>query len=197
MALLRAIDVARYFLAMQDASETLEGITNLKIQKLCYYAQGISLVIMEKPLFFDDIESWTHGPVVPTLYRRYQYCGSSPIPPSEDLDLTLYDRETKNLLDKVYQQYGQDSAWGLRNKTHEESPWRNTPHGSQITFKDLRAYFESLPTLFQDFADMDSDTLRQLPKDPQVTKDLKRGVEAFKSGQLLAWDQIREELGIS
>ena len=197
MASLRATDVANYFLTVQDISGPSERITNLKIQKLCYYAQGISLAIMGKPLFYEDMEHWKHGPVVPTLYREYQSYGSAPIPPPKDLHLKLYDREAQNLLDKVYQLYGQDSAWELRNKTHEEPPWINTPDGCQITFKDLGAYFESLPNVFQDFAEMDRETLRYLPENPQVIKDLKRGIDAFKSGQICVWDEVKEELGIS
>jgi len=193
--MLRAEDVARYFLANQD-TEHGEPISNLKIQKLCYYAQGIALAILEKPLFFEDIEHWKNGPVVPMLYRLYQSSGAGPISPPGDLNLKLYDRETIGLLDKVYQLYGQDSAWELRNKTHEEAPWINTPDGCQITHRELRAYFQSMPSLFEDFGAIDRETLRNLPENPQVLNDLKRGIEAFKSGRMVAWDEVKEELVI-
>ena len=193
--MLRAEDVARYFLANQD-TENGEPISNLKVQKLCYYAQGISLAILEKALFFEDIEHWKHGPVVPTLNRKYQPCGTGPIPAPEDLNLKLYDRETIDLLDKVYELYGQDSAWELRNKTHEEAPWLSTPDGCQITHRELRLYFQSLAFLYEDFGKPDRDALRRLPENPQVMKDLKRGVEAFRSGRMVDWDEVKEELGI-
>ena len=193
--MLRAEDVARYFLAVQDTDHG-EPISNMKLQKLCYYAQGISLAILEKPLFHEEIEHWTHGPVVPILYRRYQSSGAGPIPPPEDLDLKLYNPEIVGLLDKVYQLYGQDSAWELRNKTHDESPWINSPDGCPITFRELRVYFQSLPKLFEDFGGLDREILRHLPENPQVIKDLKRGIEAFKSGRMVAWDEVKEELGI-
>ena len=193
--MLRAEDVARYILAHQN-TEHSEPIGHLKIQKLCYYAQGISLAILEKPLFFEDIEQWTHGPVVPTLYREYQSYGASPIPPPEDLDLKLYDRETIVLLDTVYQLYGQESAWELRNKTHEEAPWINTPDRCPITHIELRRFFQSMPALFEDFGGIDREVLRHLPNNPQVMKDLKKGIEAFRSGEMVAWDEVKEELGI-
>ena len=193
--MLRVEDVAHYFLANQDTGHG-EPISHLKIQKLCYYAQGISLAILEKPLFFEDIEHWTHGPVVPTLYRKYRSYVAGPIPPPENLNLKLYSRETIDLLDKVYQLYGQDSAWELRNQTHEESPWINTPDGCAITHQEIRTYFQSLAALYEDFGDSDREVLRHLPENPQVVKDLKRGINAFKSGQMVAWDEVKEELGI-
>ena len=194
-AMLRAEDVARYFLANQD-TEHSDPIGNLKIQKLCYYAQGIALAILERPLFHDDIEHWTHGPVVPILYRKYQSCGAGPIPPPEDLDLKLYDWETQGLLNKVYQLYGQDSAWELRNKTHNEAPWINSRDGCPITHRDMRGYFQSLTYLYEDFGEPDREALRHLPENSQVMKDLKRGVEAFNSGRMVDWDEVKEELGI-
>ena len=44
-AMMKVKDVASYFLAKQDTEETGELISNLKIQKLCYYTQGFSLAI--------------------------------------------------------------------------------------------------------------------------------------------------------
>lgn len=37
--------------ADNDDYEVYEGITHLKLQKLLYYAQGISLAMYEKPVF--------------------------------------------------------------------------------------------------------------------------------------------------
>ena len=121
--MLRADDVSRYFLVIQD-TETGETISNLKIQRLCYYAQGFALATLGKPLFLDDIEHWKHGPVVQSVWRNYRSYGSGPIPPPRDpLNLNLYDPETRSLLDKIYELYGRFSAWELRNKTHSEPPW--------------------------------------------------------------------------
>ena len=100
------------------------------------------------------------------------------------------------LLDKVYQLYGEDSAWELRNKTHDETPWINTPDGCPITHLQLRQYFQSLPGVFEDFGESDREVLRHLPDNPQVMKDLKRGIEAFKSGRMVPWDEVKAELGI-
>ena len=193
--MLTAEDVANYFLANQDTVHG-EPLSHLKIQKLCYYAQGISLAILGKPLFFEDIEHWTHGPVVPTLYRKYRTFGAGPIPRPENLNPNLYGQESIDLLDKVYQLYSQDSAWELRNNTHEESPWINTPDRCAITHRELRVYFQSLAPLYDDFGDTDREALRRFPENPQVVKDLKRGIEAYRTGKMVAWDELKEEIGI-
>ena len=61
---LSCYDVAQYFLAKAD-EDAGDLMSNLKLQKLVYYAQGFALVLLEKPLFPERIEAWIHGPVVP------------------------------------------------------------------------------------------------------------------------------------
>ena len=192
--MLTAVDVAKYFLVHQSSGG--EPISNLKIQKLCYYAQGISLGILEKPLFFDKIENWQHGPVVEHLYHEYKSYGDSPVPQPTNLDMTLYSEEAADFLDKVYQLYGEISAWELRNRTHEESPWINTQGGSEITFTQLRTYFQAQANLYEEFGDLEPGELRRFPENRRVMKDLKRGVAAFKSGQMIDWTDVKERPGI-
>ena len=74
-----AIEVARYFLSLTD-EDAGELISNLKLQKLLYYAQGFHLVIYGEPLFPETIEAWAHGPVVTSVYHQYKEYGSEPIP---------------------------------------------------------------------------------------------------------------------
>lgn len=114
-----------------------------KLQKLVYYAQGFALALFDKPLFSERIEAWTHGPVIPALYHEYKGYGAGAIPSPAILDFPKYDQETRDLLDEVYAVYGQFAAWKLRNMTHKEPPWCNTPEGHEITHDALRAYFKT------------------------------------------------------
>lgn len=115
-------DVAKYFLA-QSSEDAGDLISNLKLQKLTYYAQGFSLALLGRPLFQERIEAWLHGPVVPELYRAYRRYENGPIPHPEGFDQEVLSKEERDLLDEVYQVYGQYSAWRLRQLTHEEAPW--------------------------------------------------------------------------
>jgi uncharacterized phage-associated protein len=140
-----ALDVAGYFLAQKD-EDAGELISNLKIQKLLYYAQGYHLAIYNKPLFHDDIEAWTHGPVVPEVYHRFKSFGDGDIPRPESLNFDKFDAQTREFLDEIYNVMGQFSAWKLRNMTHREPPWRDTFESGEkiISHKALRDYFKTL-----------------------------------------------------
>ena len=56
--MLSAQDIADYLLAFVNRDEG-ELLSNLKLQKLLYYAQGFYLALYDKPLFEDRIEAWT------------------------------------------------------------------------------------------------------------------------------------------
>jgi uncharacterized phage-associated protein len=138
-----AIEVARYFLSLTD-EDAGDLISNLKLQKLLYYAQGFHLAIFDEPLFSESIEAWIHGPVVPEVYRYYKSYGSDPIPP-EEYDSEYFTKDIQEYLDEIYSVFGQYSAWKLREMTHDEKPWKNYFEQDvqciEIPHEALREYF--------------------------------------------------------
>lgn len=136
--------VADYFLSLQD-EESGDLISNLKLQKLAYYAQGAALAIKDAPMFPEPIYAWKHGPVVPDLYHKFKAHGSSAIPKSATFDLNCLTREDKEILDEVYSVYGQFSGWKLRNMTHSEPPWiQAEKYETEITQDSMKSYFKSI-----------------------------------------------------
>lgn len=137
-------DVAKYFRSLTNVEEG-DLLSNLKLQKLCYYAQGIALATRGQVLFSEDIEAWQHGPVVPQLYREYAENGSKPISPPEDFSSSeIFHPADIELMNDVYDQYGQFSAWKLRNMTHEEAPWINAyknPSSKVISLEAIHQFF--------------------------------------------------------
>lgn len=136
-------EVARYFLAKQ-APEEGDLISHLKLQKLCYYAQGLSLATRGVPLFKNELEAWLHGPVVPDLYQQYKQYGDGAIPTPEDVDVAAFAQEDRMILDDVYNYYGQFSAWRLRQMTHSEAPWKDAferDMNNEISLESLSAHF--------------------------------------------------------
>ena len=101
MATLTAQDVADYFLSIVD-EEQGDSLSNLKLQKLLYYAQGFHLAIKNEPLFDEDIEAWTYGPVVPSVYNQYSQHGGDPIPKPDKVDLSKRGRVIPCLSSSVY-----------------------------------------------------------------------------------------------
>lgn len=136
-------DVANYFLALSD-EDAGDLISNLKLQKLVYYAQGFHLALFNEPLFDESIEAWTHGPVIPELYHSYKHRGSGAIPSPEEVNFGVYTLEMKELLDEVYNVFGQFSAWKLRNLTHVEPPWKDVESSAgEISHESMREYFKT------------------------------------------------------
>ncbi|MQU07685.1 Panacea domain-containing protein [Pseudomonas helleri] len=135
-------DVAKYFLA-QSSEDAGDLISNLKLQKLVYYAQGFSLALSGRPLFDEHIEAWLHGPVIPALYHHYKDFGSGHIPHPVAFDLGIFTAQERELLDEAYEFYGQYSAWRLRQLTHDESPWRESYRegSNQVIHRDSMTRF--------------------------------------------------------
>jgi len=139
-------DVANYFLKRQEP-DVGDFMSNLKLQKLVYYAQGFHLAILDTPLFSERIEAWEHGPVCVDLYHHYKGLGSTPIPIPYDADAyDVFGEKTREVLDMVHKYYGQFSAWKLRNLTHEDTPWITTYNkgGGEITQESMKTYFKTL-----------------------------------------------------
>jgi len=117
----KAMEIANFF--VDKANENDEEMTNLKLQKLVYFAKGFSLALFDKPLFRDLVRAWKWGPVVPDVYHAYKVFGSGPIP-SVDFYSPVVDEETTQLLDRVYKNYGHLSGPTLSNLTHKKgTPW--------------------------------------------------------------------------
>lgn len=139
-----AIDIANWFLnenRKQMNFEDSEFITNLKLQKLLYYAQGCYLAQKGESLFKEDFLAWEHGPVIRTIYDKFKKFGANGIQYEEDYEEKI-DEDTIALLRRVYNKFAQYTAWKLRDMTHQETPWRETPRNSVIDKKIIRNYFE-------------------------------------------------------
>jgi uncharacterized phage-associated protein len=61
-----AHEVAQAFLAF--CNEYGDTLTNLKLQKLLYYAQGWYLAMHDEPLFDEPLEAWT---LQPRLWKNW------------------------------------------------------------------------------------------------------------------------------
>ena len=138
--MLTAKDVADFFLSSIDSEPDGESISNLKLQKLLYYAQGTALSVLGRALFIEPIFNWRYGPVVPSVYYQYNQHGSSPLPRSY-IEPEKYSQEEIAILSIVRREYGQFSAWKLRDMTHQESPWLSTLNGAEITLDIMKSFF--------------------------------------------------------
>jgi len=141
VAMANVLDVAKYFIYLGDDEEEGDPVTNMKLQKLLYYAQGFHLALNNRPLFQDQILAWIHGPVVSIVYHKYKGYGRNGISADREFDVNVLDGETRELLDEVWGVYGQYSGARLRNMTHDEVPWKETAPNEEIKHEKLREFF--------------------------------------------------------
>jgi uncharacterized phage-associated protein len=129
-------DVADYFIANADPDE---GISNMKLQKLCAYAQAFSLVLLNRKLFEGGLESWAHGPVSRELYEAYRSCGKDSIEtiisPAESR--FPFTEEDLFILETVNNYYGRYAAWTLRNMSHNDFPGDFGPYRQIMSDSDI------------------------------------------------------------
>ncbi len=122
-----AQEIAEYYINIAnseviDEGGVCESITNLKLQKILYFAQAAHLSVYNKPLFKEEIEAWKFGPVVPSVYHKYKHLGNKPI---EDIYPKLVlTEDLKTFLNSVWTIYGKFSAAELVEITHNHKPWK-------------------------------------------------------------------------
>ena len=142
-----ALDIARYFLCRVDR-EAGDTISPLKLQKLVYYAQAWSLVLRNQPLFEQDIEAWVSGPIVREVWDEYQAYKYRDIPAPGTLEST-FNADELEVLEEVWDAYGDLSAKRLQDLIHSETPWLNARQSLEpaqksthtISHADMKSYY--------------------------------------------------------
>lgn len=117
----KIFDVADYFLWM--GKKEGQEISQLKLQKLCYYAQAWNLALEGAALFEADFEAWIHGPANYDLYKEFKKYGWRPIKAPKNYDEERLSPAERSLLTEVWERYGSFDAKVLENLTHQEDPW--------------------------------------------------------------------------
>lgn len=122
-----------------------ELITNMKLQKMLYYQQGFHLAYFDEPLFDEDIEAWTYGPVVKSMYHKYKDFGKNGIPADRNKSFNFIQTTELALFNEVNKVYGRFSAMGLMEMTHQEYPWKSVPkkEGSIIPQSTIQSFFRT------------------------------------------------------
>lgn len=105
-----------------ESRERGEVLTNLKLQKLLYYAQAWRLALTNEPLVDEDFQAWVHGPVLPSQYHRFKEFQWRPLA----VDLSRPDFAGAGIvshLTEIVDVFGSETAVALELMTHREKPW--------------------------------------------------------------------------
>lgn len=136
-----AINIAKYIVKKCDDDN--KNITNLQMQKILFFIQKENIKKMGTGLFYNRIEAWRYGPVVPDVYYKYSGFGAMPIEFYDFFEEIPYIEITdKNLIDKVLNAKIDESAWNLVDETHiENGAWnyvvKTYGYNSEITENDI------------------------------------------------------------
>lgn len=133
--------IANFFLSK-------ESMSHKKLQKLCYFAQAWYIANYNIPLMPNRFEAWAHGPVSPDLYNKYRGWGWETIPQYTTI-VDFKEPSVQDLLNKVYDVYGEYTADQLESITHMEEPWEKARRGcalgaysrNPISLTDMRNYY--------------------------------------------------------
>lgn len=106
-------------------NENSYSITNQRLQNLLYFVQANFIKYYNRPCFYQKIEAWDVGPVVPEVYSAYRYFGSNEIPcptmtRTNYLNLTEEDKE--RVLD-VVDRYKHLSDLEVTHLVQREKAW--------------------------------------------------------------------------
>ena len=139
-----ATTAATYLLYIMG--EVFDDLTNMKLNKLLYFAQGYYLKKYGRPLFDNAIEAWEHGPVVPEVYSAYKKYGDKPIKEYDSNMIAEITPETEDLIFDVARQYGRYTISTLQNMACVAgSPWDQVYHGEhshiEIPLTAIQSYF--------------------------------------------------------
>lgn len=133
-------EVSEFFLSK-------EGMTNKKIQKLCYYAQAWFYALYNKKLFDERIEAWVHGPVLRSVWNYYRtFSIMLDTLPCKEYKLKL-TKEQEEIIADVLDEYGSKSGYYLECLTHEERPWqdaRRQGENTKISKEAIKEFYSKL-----------------------------------------------------
>ncbi|WP_190972783.1 Panacea domain-containing protein [Bifidobacterium tissieri] len=117
---MKSLDVANYLIDQYGGSVEM---TNLKLNKLVYLAQAVSLRQYGTPLFDDVIQAWDYGPVEPLVYRTFQSYGSGVI--SRPSGKFQSSDQLSQIAAVVMEKFGSLTAFDLVRLTHRDgAAWK-------------------------------------------------------------------------
>ena len=133
-----ALDIARRMIQISVKNKI--WTSNLKLQKLLYFAWLRYYKKTGKSLFTDEFEAWQYGPVVPSVYYEYWGQGASTLiatmPPKNPVD-----RDKEELLLEVLIDYKDVKLRDIVGKSHQTMAWKKAydpGFKKKIDFEDMK-----------------------------------------------------------
>lgn len=182
----QVFSLAKELVKLSLAGEEGDPLTNLRLQKLLYYAQAWSVVLRESELFPEEVRAWRYGPVVEEVYQALPdgRCGAF-VPPDAFAMAPDLGAEDALFVRSFWEAYNQYSASELYRMTHSEMPWRksrgdrpiNVNANDPIAIEDIEEYFASrdvpgpLAKYCHDFRRREEEAMARIREMPSIDAD--------------------------
>ncbi len=145
----KALAIANYFIVRGVESDWPP--TQMKLQKLVYFAHGWHLGLYDEPLIEELFYAWKYGPVVPSLYLMFRDYGVSPITNPGRICLQTINMgyidvapeiseltRLKPFLERIQEVYGKWNGTQLSAITHlPDTPWSQVRKGKPEDARDI------------------------------------------------------------
>lgn len=130
----KAIDVASWFIK-NDYTPINNKSGNLKLNKLLYFAQLISLIKRGKPLFKEDLYAFENGVVVEDIRKEYytNYTTFINTLKNKNIHLEADELDVLNFTKEIFINISSDE---LSELTHEHKSWHDNYENSKTTHHD-------------------------------------------------------------
>jgi len=153
-------DVAKFFIDLsqkQSKHHCGDLMTNLRLQKLLYFAQGWHLSRHGRPLFDAPIMAWKYGPVVREIYDHYKGFNNNGIAIKTGVHDAAFTDDERLLLLDVASEYNKHSTPALVGISHKPgSPWHQTEQPRVIPIETISNYFSAIDPQLASFNDFSS-----------------------------------------
>ena len=137
---------AQALVQLAEADPDGEGLTNLQVQKILYFANMLHIGTNgpDNPLIRGRFLTWVYGPAVRELYEHMSRCEKNPVEAAVFDDIVpIMDKDTKepkeekyrshvDVLKKAYEIWGKYSPYKLIGISHwKEGAWRSSVRGGK------------------------------------------------------------------
>jgi len=191
-----AIDFAKIFLKreLDTNRNTYDG--NMKLQKLLFFADFISIAENGKPLFPEPIRAFSNGCVIEEVRLRYKNDCANLCADSEAFEPSL-SQDEYDVLNLTDEMFGSISARELSELNHSFSFWKKARDRSEQVdgYKDKDLSIVTVNEMLEESSKMKEIISRfKANKSERALKEIVNGVTFYYTSDIEMTDDVLEHL---
>ena len=138
----QAKNIARYIIKHEQ--DEARRINAIRLQKLLYFVQVKFIIETNEPCFYDNIEAWSCGAVVTSVYNQYAAFASFDITVRQNQNITI-DEKTSARIDDILDFCAQYPTYQLTEIIKSQIPYKramNNYFSNVITVNSIKQYYK-------------------------------------------------------